>query len=191
MVGTLRAAIKIFSVGVLMLLCAHPSLAAPERFEIRSAYVVPAQGVYLLNARLHFVMPEGARQAVRDGVALTLELELQLVRSRNWWLDDGVATLEQRYEVVFHALSERYLLRNLNSGEQSTHSTLDEALESLSAIHDLPVLDESLIDPKETYELRLRGTLDVRSLPEALRLVLFWVDNWRQRTDWYIWPLKI
>ena len=182
---------KIFSTCLLMLLCALPSLAAGDRFEIRSAYVVPSQGVYLLNARLHFVMPEGARQAVRDGVALTLQVELQLVRSRNWWLDDSVASLEQRYEVVYHALSQRYLVRNLNSGEQSSHSTLDEALESLSIIHDLPVLDESLIRAKEDYELRLRGTLDVRTLPEALRLVLFWVDNWRQRSEWYIWPLKI
>lgn len=187
--GSFRSAAKIFS--ACLLLCAWPVFAASDRFEVRTAYVVPAQGVYLLNAHLHFVMPEGARQAVRDGVTLTLEVELQLIRPRSWWLDDTVATLIQRYEVAYHALSERYLLRNLNSGEQMSHSTLDAALESLSTIRDLPVLDESLIHPKEEYELRLRGTLDVRTLPETLRLVLFWVDNWRQRSEWYLWPLKI
>ena len=101
-----------------------------------------------------------------------------------------MATLEQQYEVVFHALSENYLLRNLNSGEQTAYETFDAALEALATLRDVPVLDQSLLDPAEQYEVRLRATLDVRTLPETLRLVLFWTDNWRQRTDWYLWPLK-
>jgi hypothetical protein len=166
------------------------AVAADEKFEIRSADFVPVQGVYLLNAKLHFVLPEGARQAIQDGVALKLHAELELQRARRWWLDDTVATLEQNYEVVYHALSENYLLRNLNSGEQTAYETFDTALEALTILHDVPVLDQSLLDPEQKYELRLRVTLDVRTLPETLRVVLFWTDNWRQRTDWYLWPLK-
>jgi hypothetical protein len=78
----------------------------------------------------------------------------------------------------------------MNSGEQTAYSTFDSALEALSSLHDLPVLDQSLLDPSEEYEVRLRVTLDVRTLPETLRVVLFWTDNWRQRTGWYLWPLK-
>jgi len=166
------------------------AVAADNRFEIQSATFVPVQGVYLLSAKLHFVLPDGARQAIQDGVALKLYAELELQRARRWWLDDTVATLEQNYEVVFHALSENYLLRNLNSGEQTAYETFDAALEALSTLRDVPVLDQSLLDPAEEYEVRLRATLDVRTLPETLRLVLFWTDNWRQRTDWYLWPLK-
>ena len=175
----------VFALGV-----ASPAAAADEQFAIRSAYLVPAQGVYLLNAKLHFVLPEGARHAMQDGVALTLHAEFELQRARRWWLDDTIATLEQNYEVVYHALSENYLLRNLNSGDQAAYPTLDSALESLSNLHDLPVLDQSLLESNEEYEVRLRATLDVRTLPETLRMVLFWTDNWRQRTDWYLWPLK-
>lgn len=176
--------------GCALAICAAIALAA-EPFEVRSAQVTPLQGVYQLNARLHVELPEGARQAVRDGVTLTVELRLEVQRSRSWWLDDTVATLEQHYEVAFHALSEQYLLRNLNSGEQHAFATLEAAIESLSAVRDLPVLDQSLIDPTEDYELRLRALLDVRTLPSSLRMVLFWVDDWRQRTDWYVWPLKL
>jgi len=163
---------------------------AAEQFEIRSAYVVPANGVYLLNAKLHFELPDGARQAVRDGVTLTLNLEIELQRERSWWLDETAATLEQHYLVSYHALSEHYLLRNENSGEQTAYNTLDAALDALSSVQDLPVLDQSLIDPEERYRLRLRAALDIRTLPTSLRLVLFWADDWRQRTDWYLWPLK-
>jgi Domain of unknown function (DUF4390) len=163
---------------------------AAETFEIRSAYLAPVQGVYMLNAKLHLVLPDGARQAIQDGVALTLHAEIELQRSRRWWLDDTVADLELNYEVVYHALTETYLLRNLNSGEQSAFSTVDAALEALSSLHDLPVIDQSLLNANEQFEARLRATIDIRTLPEALRMVLFWTDNWRQRTDWYLWPLK-
>jgi hypothetical protein len=170
-------------------LLASATAFAAERFEIRSATLLQAQGVYLLSAKLHLELPEGARQAVRDGVTLTLDLEMELQRERRWWLDDTAATLEQHYQVSYHALSEHYLLRNLNSGEQIAFDTLDAALEAMSSVHDLPVLDQSLVDASEHYEMRLRASLDVRTLPTSLRLVLFWVDDWRQRTDWFLWPL--
>jgi hypothetical protein len=179
--------------AALMCLLAVRAMAA-DGFSVVSASVTPQPGavsnVYLLNASLQFELPEGARQAVRDGVTLTLDLELELLRERNWWLDDSVATLEQHYQVSYHALSEQYLLRNLNSGDQTSFSTLDAALEAVKVVRDLPVLDQSLIDTQATYNLRLRAALDVRTLPTSLRLVLFWVDDWRQRTDWYQWILK-
>lgn len=164
---------------------------APRRFEIRSAFVEPAESVYMLNARLDFELPEGARAAILDGVALTLDLEIEVNRARRFWLDDTVAALEQHYELVYHALSERFLVRNLNSGEQSSWPTLEDAVESMQLVDRLPILDQSLVLPDFRYEVSLRGRLDVRNLPEALRIVLFWVDDWRQQTDWYTWPLNL
>lgn len=164
---------------------------APRRFEIRSAFVEPAESVYMLNARLDFALPEGARVAILDGVALTLDLEIEVHRARRFWLDDTVATLEQHYELVYHALSERFLVRNLNSGEQTSWPSLEDAVESLQVVDRLPILDQSLVLPDFRYEVSLRGRLDVRNLPEALRIVLFWVDDWRQQTDWYTWPLNL
>ncbi|MEQ1581878.1 MAG: DUF4390 domain-containing protein [Steroidobacteraceae bacterium] len=164
---------------------------APRRFEIRSAFVEPAESVYMLNARLDFALPEGARAAIQDGVALTLDLEIEVNRARRFWLDDTVATLEQHYELVYHALSERFLVRNLNSGEQTSWPTLEDAVESLQVVDRLPILDQSLVLPAFRYEVSLRARLDVRNLPEALRIVLFWVDDWRQQTEWYTWPLNL
>ena len=159
-------------------------------FEINSASIVPAKGVYLLDAQLRFTLPNGARQAIRDGVPLTVTLEMDLEHARHWWFDESIAKLEQRYEIVYHALSDYYLLRNLNSGEQTVHTTLDAALAALCAVHDLPVLDQSLLDPRLDYQIRVRASLDVRTLPDTLRMVLFWTDDWRQHSDWYIWPLN-
>jgi hypothetical protein len=177
--------------GPILLFFLAAASAALRPFEIRSAFVEPAEHVYVLNAHLDFELPEGAQQAIQDGAALTLDVEIVVNRDRKLWLNDTVASLSQRYEVVYHALSERYLVRNINSGEQSSHPTLANALDSLAHIQRLPVLDQSLIVPDRRYEVSLRAQLDVRNIPEILRFVLFWVSDWRQQTDWYTWPLKL
>ncbi|HEX2492760.1 MAG TPA: DUF4390 domain-containing protein [Steroidobacter sp.] len=180
----------------LLLLSGAVALCAPGAFaqaplDVRSAYVDPSDGVYQLNATLDFDLPEGARAALRDGAPLTLQLEIAVKRRRNYWLDETVATLDQRYELVHHALSERYLVRNLNSGEQSSFANLDEALDALRVINRLPILDQTLVNRERRHEFSLRASLNVRTMPDALRFVLFWKDDWRQRTEWYTWSPQL
>ena len=179
--------------GVLVLLIGSTVAwaQAAQRFEIRSAYIEPAEAVYQLNATLVFELPEGAREAVREGAPLTLDLEIVVHRSRKYWLDETVANLEQHYELVYHALSERFLLRNLNSGEQTSFATLDAALDSLRVISNLPILDQSLVLPDARHEISLRAHLDVRTMPDALRFIVFWANDWRQTTEWYTWSPQI
>lgn len=177
---------------VLIAIMACPVAAwAQSRFDIRSAYVEPADGVYELNATLNFDLPEGARAVIRDGVPLTLHLEIVVRRQRNYWLDYTVATLDQRYELVYHALSERYLVRNLNSGEQDSYATLDAALDGLRVISGLPILDQALVERNRRHEISIRASIDVHTMPDALRFVLFWADDWRQRSEWYTWSPQL
>lgn len=175
-----------------LLSCVHSGVAAAQtRFEVRSAYIEPAERVYELNATLNFDLPEGARAAVREGVPLTLHLEIVVKRQRNYWLDETVATLDQYYELVYRALSERYLVRNLNSGEQASYATLDAALDAMRVVSRLPILDQALISRNSRHEISVRGNLDVRTMPDALRFVLFWSDDWRQRSEWYTWSPQL
>lgn len=175
----------------LLIGCGLAWAQSAQRFEIRSAYIEPAEGVYQLNATLVFELPDGAREAVREGAPLTLDLEIVVHRSRRFWLDETVANLEQHYELVYHALSERFLLRNLNSGEQTSFATLDAALDSLRVIANLPILDQSLVVPDARHEISLRAHLDVRTMPDALRFIVFWANDWRQTTEWYTWSPQI
>ena len=165
--------------------------AAQSRFDVRSAYVEPSEGVYNLNATLEFDVPEAARTAIHEGVPLTLDLEIVVRRSRRYWIDETVAELEQHYELVHHALSERYLVRNLNSGEQTSFATLDAALDALRVVGNLPILDRSLVLPESRHEVSLRAMLDVPTMPDALRFVLFWREDWRQVSDWYTWSPQL
>ena len=181
--------------GLRLIALALAALAIPAwgqgHFEVRSAYVERTERVYALDATLDLELPEGARAVVAQGVPLTLTIEIEVHRSRRYWLDETVATLEQHYELVHHALSERYLVRNLNSGNQSSFATMETALDALRIVGDLPILDQALVIPNARHEISVRASLDCDTMPDALRFLLFWTDDWRQRTDWYTWSPQL
>ena len=159
-------------------------------FEVRSVYTEYREGVYYLNGRVSFRLSDPAREALHNGVPLRLELEIQLAQKRRWWLDSEVASLHQLAELEFHALTQRYLVLNFNSGEQFSFFTLAEALDEIGHINQLPLIDESLLEPDLPYEVSLRSVLELRDLPGAIRWMTFWWGDLRTESDWYRWPLK-
>lgn len=193
--STQRTAARLAAPGVLalaLLLCLSASLAfaqATPAFGIRTAYAQLVDGVYLLSARLHLPVTERMRTAINDGVPLRVELEIEVNSARRYWTDETVAALVQRYELQYDAVSDRYVVRNLNSGEQTSFPTLDAAVEQLTRISGLPVLDRSLISDGRRYEFSMRGVYDLGDMPAALRVLMFWVDEIHRVSEWYTWPL--
>ncbi len=181
-------------VGSLVLFCLASLAAAAQpasgRFEVRSAYAQSRAGVYYVNAIVDYTLSEAAVQALQSGVPLTLEVQVAINRARRYWPDKNVATIRQRYQLEYHALSQRYVVRNLNSGEQDSYATLAAAVRRLGAISDLPLIDAALLEPDKRYEIRLRAVLDIRSFPGPLRLLAAFFDEWRLESDWYTWPLR-
>jgi Domain of unknown function (DUF4390) len=167
-----------------------PTLEDGGHFDVRSAYLEPAEHVYQLNATLDLALSRNAAQAIHEGVAVVFELDLSVVRKRRYLPDVEVGSLAQRWQIHYHALSERYLVNNLNSGQQASYSSLAAALGALSAVRALPAIDEALIERGQRYEASLRATAAVEGgLPAALKFIIFWID-WKRTTDWYTWAVR-
>jgi hypothetical protein len=160
------------------------------RFEVRSADLELKDGVYHLNARLDLPVSDAVRRGLAEGVPLSLELDLDIERVRQLLPNSRVAELTQRYHLQYNAVSARYILRNDNSGQQESLGTVDAALDQLSEIHGLPVLDRSLIAVDRRYEANVRAKLDYGTVPFSLRVLMFWVNEWHRESDWYTWTLQ-
>ncbi len=165
------------------------ALAQEPAFGVRTAYAQLVEGVYLLNTRLYLPLNDRMRSAIKDGVPLTLELQIEVSGARRYWTDETVASLIQRYELQYDAVSDRYVVRNLNIGGQSSFPTLDAAVEHLTRVSGLPVLDRALIDRERRYEFAMRASYDLGSMPTALRMLMFWVEDIHRSSEWYTWPL--
>jgi len=159
-------------------------------FEVRSAASRLNGGVHMLDARLQLVLSSEALNALNSGVPLTIELRMQVIRVRRFYVDSVDAELAVRFELEYRPLSERYIVRNLNSGDQDSFATLYSALNNLGRIQGLPVIDESLLIPDREYRARLRALLATEQYSAPLRLLFFWRDEWQLTSEWYEWMLE-
>jgi len=159
-------------------------------FSIRDIRSELKEGVYHLNARLDLQLGDEMREALRNGVPLVFVLELEILEPRFKWLNREVAHVEQRYELRYHALSQQYLLTNLNTGIQSAFHNLTFALSKLSYIENLPLLDADVIEGRDDVLARLRIRLDVGKLPLPLKIRAYTSQNWYTTSTWVRWALQ-
>ena len=159
-------------------------------FEVRSASTTLADGVHRLDARLQLILSSEALNALSSGVPLTIELQTQVIRNRRLYLDSVDAEIAVRFELEYRPLSQRYLVRNLNSGEQESFATLYSALNNLGRIDSLPLVDDSLLTGDRPYRIRVRALLQTQQYPAPLRLLFFWRSEWQLKSKWFEWSLE-
>ena len=158
-------------------------------FEVRSASTELIGGVHMLDARLQLVLSSEALNALNSGVPLTIEVRMQVIRSRRLYLDAVDAELAFRFELEYRPISQRYIVRNLNTGNQDSFATLYSALNNLGRIQRIPVIDETLLIPDRAYRIRIRALLATEQYSAPLRLLFFWRDEWQLKSEWYEWKL--
>ena len=161
---------------------------AKKPFEIRSASSRLTDGVWFASANIDYRLSDDALEALQNGVALTIKLQIEVTRVRRFWTDAQVASLQQAYLLRYQPLSERYVVRNLNSGDHKSFATLFSALNEMGRIVDLPIIDASVLSDAR-YEISMRAVLDQDTLPGPLRLIAFWGEGFRLVSDWYTWTL--
>ncbi len=185
-----RALLVIIAVLALGTGLAQENIEREGYFEVRSASTQQIAGVHTLDARLQLVLSSEALAALESGVTLSIELQMQVIRVRRFMFDEVEAELAVRYQLEYRPLSQRYIVRNLNSGNQDSFATLYSALNNLGRIQGLPVIDDALLMPDRPYRLRVRAMLNTRQYPATLRLLFFWRGQWQLQSEWFEWYLE-
>jgi hypothetical protein len=185
-----RLLLAILAVFILGTSLAQDDIEREGYFEVRSASTQSVDGVHRLDARLQLVLSSEALAALESGVTLTIELQLQVIRSRRMLIDSVDAELALRYELEYRPMSQRYNLKNLNSGDQDSFATLYSALNNLGRVQSLPVVDDALLEAGKDHRIRLRAMLNTQQYPAPLRLLFFWRDQWQLQSEWFEWFLE-
>jgi hypothetical protein len=160
--------------------------------EVRSAYVNVDQGVFQLFARIAYPVNDDIRAALKDGLMLTFDLDVVVSRERRFWMDETVAEYTLKRELIYHAVSDRYVTRDRDSrsSEQHSYATLDEALEELGTVEAWPFLLSPQLSANRQYRVSLRAGVRRGRLPDTLRVLLFWTDDWHRESEWFSWSLQ-
>ena len=170
------------------------ALAAPSAqatsFEVEHVQTRLVDGVYVLNADIGMGLSTESLEALESGVPLTVVLDMDIVQERKVVWNKQVASLSARNELRIHALSRKYVVRNLNSDASRSYNTLDSAVEAMGTLEDFPMLDSHLLQRGEKYRVKIRARLDIEALPSPLRPVAYLSSLWQQSSEWSTWPLE-
>jgi len=160
--------------------------------EVKSAYVNIEQGVFQLFARIAYPVNDDIRAALKDGLMLSFDLDVVVSRERRFWLDATVAEYTLRRELLYHAVSDRYVTRDVapDGSEQHSYATLEEALDALGTVDAWPFLLAPQLSVNRDYRVSLRAGVRRGRLPDSLRVLLFWTDDWHRESEWFSWSLQ-
>lgn len=129
-------------------------------------------------------------EALASGIPLSFAVEMILFRTRNWLPDEKIAQWQHLYELSFHALSGRYIVRAANAATNRSFRTVSEAL---AALGDFATTWEKQgvfpSDPDSRYEMELRARLALETQPMPIQLMSHWRRSWRSNSGWNRWPV--
>jgi hypothetical protein len=158
--------------------------------EVTSAYVNFDKGVIQLYARVEYPLNPAIKEALQDGVTLTFDVEARVDRVRHLWFDSNVVDLTLRRELAYHVITDRFVVRDVRSGDQQSFDTLQDALAYLGKVDNWPILVEPQLDGGR-YIISVRAGVRRGKLPASLRALLFWTDDWQRVSKWYSWSLPV
>lgn len=175
-----------------LLVGARPALADPLEgtLDVQSGFVNVVNGVYNLHVRVRYPVNEETRVSLQEGMSLSYDVDLEIMRARRFWTSASVVTLSLQRELSYHSVSERYVVRDpLGVNEQKSFSTLEAALSDLGQIDAWPILVASQVVNPGDYTIRVRAIVRRGRLTDALRALMFWSDDWQRKSEWYSWSL--
>jgi hypothetical protein len=157
--------------------------------EIRSAYAVPSHGVIMLSARVAYPGSELLTASLKDGVTLSFDLECIVTRHRRFWFDAEAVSLVRHQELTYHVVTDRYLLREVDTGAQESFPTLEAALARVGTVEEWPIVVDSQLHGDGEWQIALRAGVRRGHMPDALRALMFWSNAWHRTSEWYTWTL--
>ena len=182
--------------AVALLLPGGPAAAVAEGIDAEHAFTLPdasvreVEGVYRLDAVARLRLTPAVREALDNGVDLTIAWEIEIDRSNRWWLDADVAYVTQRYRLSLHELSLQYVVTNLNTGQRHSYTRLQAALDRIGTLVGFPLADRVLLTDGGRYTGYVRVRLLHDELPLPLRAVALFAGAWDLESEWYRWAFE-
>ena len=166
------------------------SNTAFAEFSIQHAETRLVEKVYQLDAKLNYQLTDEVKKALNNGVSIPLVLSIEIRRERWYIWDEKIASLKQRYQLKYYALSRQYVIHYQNTGVQKAFSSIEAALKYLGELIDFPLLDKTLVKSNDSYIVYLKTYLDIEALPVPLRPIAYFSSEWRLTSEWFACPLQ-
>ena len=178
-------AAALLAVALLPAAAAH----ADGGIQITSITLEATEEGYQFDADFEITLNHKLENALEKGIVLYFVTELNLVKSRWYWLDERIAQSRVREGLSYYALTRQY---RLSRGTLSQNfGTLREALQALSRVRNRPIIASSELRQDEEYTVELRMRLDISALPKPFQVETLGSREWDLSSGILRWNTRL
>ena len=174
----------------MFLLCLTLGSVQASEVNIEFATSTLVDNRYLVDAYIEYDFDDEVITALTHGIPLRIDTHIKIKRERKWLWNPVVRAETMSFQLQRHALSDHYLLTNLNTDEKEQFQYLDEALRTLGSINSHFLFDLETIHSEASYIGYLMSALNNEALPPPLRPIAYFSRHWQADSDWYDWLVK-
>ena len=164
--------------------------SAEYGFNIDRASLEQQGNDYVLNADINYRFSPKAKEALANGVPLTLAVSVKVDRLRKYIWNRTILDAALLFRLRYHALADMYQIINESSGVQRSFVSLDAAIEALGTLRSIPVLAAHRVKPQYRHTASVKTQLDIESLPLPLRPIAYISPQWYLSSEWLVWSLE-
>ncbi|WAK01672.1 DUF4390 domain-containing protein [Methylobacter sp. YRD-M1] len=157
---------------------------------IKKAELTLWEKSYVLSADIDYQLGDRAKDALQNGIPLFWTVLVKVQQHRDYLWNKKLLDKEIRYRIQYHALLNMYRVRNESSDTVDNFSTLSSALNAMSTIRNIPIMDKADIASDTDYRVGVKVRFERDALPLPLRPVAYINPQWYLSSDWYLWSLK-
>jgi uncharacterized protein YfkK (UPF0435 family) len=160
-----------------------------EDFVIQRIETSLVENIYILDGSIQYQFSKTALEALQNGVALTLEVVIEVLQQRDLLWDKKVYDISYKSSIHYNALSDLYQVISFKDSTKHNFSTLNAALRFMGALKKLQMFNRNVLTPDVVYMVRMKTLLDIEALPIPLRPLAYFSSSWQLYSEWFSWRL--
>ncbi|MBI5328168.1 MAG: DUF4390 domain-containing protein [Deltaproteobacteria bacterium] len=131
-------------------------------------------------------------EGIKSGIPTSFTFFVELYRKRDIWFNEKVNSITFRHTIKYDTLKQEYEIvmgekPQLEADSKSARIIRVKEIEQAKKImaNGDSIVVKSALKKGESYQIRIKATLDPVNLPFPLNYMLFFVSFWDYETSWY------
>ncbi|MDT8370837.1 MAG: DUF4390 domain-containing protein [Gammaproteobacteria bacterium] len=170
----------------LLVLISTNSVAA--KFNVDKAIITKIGNGYSLEANINYLLTPRVKEAIANGVPIVFVQELEIIHAlpllgQFWQWQNTLWSTSLRYELRYHALTNQYIVNDLDTEHHRSFISLEAALGALGTIEAFTLPPEHMAET-DNLHIYLRSSLDLLELPTPMRPGALLSSKWQLGSPW-------
>jgi hypothetical protein len=171
-----------FWLGALCLITAAPAVAA-EGIEFVDATLSATDEGYSLSSNFSVELTHALEDALSRGIPLHFKLQLEVSRSRWYWLDDVAIKSSRNIRISYNVLTRQYRA-SVDGNLYRSFAQLDDVLALLRHPGRWLVAEPNALKADANYTVAIQFGLDVSQLPKTIQVTALGSGDWKMSSGW-------